>query len=218
MTDTVNQTQETVNTQETVQSNVQETAPVQEAQTQVQKQNIQEQNQEQAKPERLDAVGDLFNKQAQTENQVPEKYEFVDEQGQELPSEIYNDYSNLAREMGMSQDNAQRFYQTTQNFLQSRMLQNNNEWVKATRNDVELGGNNLAKTRENFKTALDRFATPEFKQFLQNAGIVNHPELIRFISRVGASMTSDNNFINGKNPQTVKHDPYGYMDKSPELH
>jgi len=47
------------------------------------------------------------------------------------------------------------------------------------------------------KKALDSFGTPELRTLLNESGIGNHPELIRFMVRAGKAISSDT-FVAGE--------------------
>lgn len=70
-------------------------------------------------------------------------------------------------------------------------------WREAARTDPEIGGARFAENVGAAKTALDRFGTPELKKALDEYGLGNHPELVRFCCRVGKALGEDR-LVDGK--------------------
>ena len=62
-------------------------------------------------------------------------------------------------------------------------------WNDAIKADKELGGDNLAQTKANVHAVMSRFAPPGFAELLNETGFGNQPELVRFVSKIGAAMT-----------------------------
>lgn len=166
-------------------------------------------------------MDDLFseNTEAGKEQpvQLPEKYEFTDADGNAVEGEISEDYSVMAREMGLTQEGAQKFYASTQSFLKNRIARTNEIWSEQVQNDTEIGGERLPQTRANVKAAIERFGTPELRNLIRQIGLSNNPEFVRFFSRVGASLSQDTEFVNGQGTKSQRRDPYAYMSNSPDL-
>lgn len=80
------------------------------------------------------------------------------------------------------------------------------KWLDDVKNDKELGGDNLKETSVIVKKVFDRFQDPELKAYLENTGLGNHPAVVRFIKRIGKSMTSEQLVIpahGGDKPEPV---------------
>lgn len=172
-------------------------------------------------PPKKGVMDDLFseNTEAGKEQpvQLPEKYEFTDAEGNPVSEEVGEDYSMMAREMGLTQEGAQKFYASTQAFLKNRIARTNEIWSEQVENDTEIGGERLPQTRANVKAAIERFGTPELRNLIRQVGLSNNPEFVRFFSRVGASLSQDTEFVNGQGTKSQKRDPYAYMNNSPDL-
>lgn len=65
------------------------------------------------------------------------------------------------------------------------------DWGTATKEDKEIGGEKFEANLTRAKQAMDKFATPELREFLETSGMGNHPELIRVFVKVGAAMSED---------------------------
>lgn len=79
------------------------------------------------------------------------------------------------------------------NFLEARMDQEKaviEGWVNSVKSDPEIGGDNFNKNVELSKRVVGRFANSAFVELLNSSGFGNHPEVVRFLSRVGDAMGS----------------------------
>lgn len=70
-------------------------------------------------------------------------------------------------------------------------------WASEVKADKEIGGDKLAENLAVAKTALEKFATPEFKAFLDSTKLGNHPEMLRAWLRVGQAISQDG-FVPGR--------------------
>lgn len=65
-------------------------------------------------------------------------------------------------------------------------------WADKAKADKEIGGDNWSATVSSAQRAVNELGTPELKQFFEASGGGNHPELIRFMAKVGAMIKEDN--------------------------
>jgi hypothetical protein len=73
------------------------------------------------------------------------------------------------------------------------------EWADAARADPEIGGANFDKTVDACAQVWDKFGIKPgvgIRQLLNDSGIGNHPDMLRFLSRV-ASVTGEGRFVGG---------------------
>ena len=127
---------------------------------------------------------------------APEVYEFKAAEGQTFDPEFLKGYSEVARELNLTQEAAQTMIDKVGPVLaqqqQAQIARVRSEWAEASKVDAEFGG---AKFDENLavaKQSIDKFATPEFKQMLDDTGLGNHPEWIRYCYRVSKAFSPDN--------------------------
>ena len=127
---------------------------------------------------------------------APEVYEFKAAEGQTFDPEFVKSYSEVARELNLTQEAAQTMIDKVGPVLaqqqQAQIARVRSEWAEASKVDAEFGG---AKFNENLaiaKQSIDKFATPEFKQMLDDTGLGNHPEWIRYCYRVSKAFSPDN--------------------------
>jgi hypothetical protein len=64
-------------------------------------------------------------------------------------------------------------------------------WHAAIVADKDLGGAQLETTKKHAQAALKSFATPGFRQLLEQTGLGSHLEMVRFIAAVGKANADD---------------------------
>jgi len=79
-------------------------------------------------------------------------------------------------------------------------------WADKAKNDPEIGGAKWDKTAKDASSLVNRFGTPELKTYLNSSGGGNHPELIRFMAKVGAMIGEDNPAISENRGQKTTAD------------
>lgn len=139
---------------------------------------------------------------AEAKPEVPEKYEFKAPEGVDLDSELVTGFEPFAKEIGLSQEQAQKFVDfyaanilpriEAREAAQAEQWANTvSEWAETAKKDKEYGGDQFDANLAYAARARDKFGTPELKAVLDQTGIGNHPELIRFFIRAGKSLTDD---------------------------
>lgn len=131
---------------------------------------------------------------------APEKYEFKAPEGSAFDAEVMTAYEGAARELGLSQEAAQKMLDAVAPKVQERQEAQveaiRQQWVEQAQSDKEFGGDKLKANLAVAKSALDRFGTPELRQMLNDSGLGNHPELIRAFFRAGRAIAEDS-FVSG---------------------
>ena len=84
----------------------------------------------------------------------------------------------------------------------TRQSKEQESWKKVVQNDPEIGLSQFDTSLEQCSRALERFGTKELTE-LFDSGIGNHPEIVRFVARVGSAM-SDDSWVSGGNPREQK--------------
>lgn len=132
---------------------------------------------------------------------APEKYEeFKAPEGVALDAEVVKVYSEVAKELNLSQDKAQSVIDKLTPILAQRQAQQYQEakkkWAERTLSDPEIGGENWKKTRASAHLALREFCDEkgQFKdadiaELAASAG--DHPGLIKLFAHFGASLKED---------------------------
>ncbi len=135
---------------------------------------------------------------------APEKYEFKAPEGVDLSQPVVSAFSEVAKELNLSQDAAQKVVDKVAPLMakqsQEAFEQVNNAWLEATKSDKEFGGDKLNANLAVAKKALDAFGTPELRELLNKTGLGNNPEVIRAFYRAGKAMSEDSYVPGGKQP------------------
>lgn len=126
---------------------------------------------------------------------APEKYEFTAPEGKEFDAEVIGQFSDIAKELNLTQEAAQKLVETMGPKIAERQMAQvemvRNEWAQQAQSDKEFGGDKLQENLAVAKKALDSFGTPELRALLNESGLGNNPEVIRFMFRAGKAISED---------------------------
>lgn len=132
---------------------------------------------------------------------APETYEFKAPEGQEFDQNVIDAFSDVAKDLNLSQENAQKVLDKMAPVIQARQSEQiaaaQEQWASDTKADKEIGGDKLNDNLAVAKKALDTFGTPALKDLLNASGLGNHPEVIRAFYRAGKQISEDA-FVGGK--------------------
>lgn len=141
---------------------------------------------------------------------APEKYEFRAQEGHEFDPTVIGKFSEAAKAANLTQDQAQAFLDTMAPALAERQVEQLNAlksgWADAAKADKEFGGEKLGENLGVAKKALDEFGSPELKTLLNESGLGNHPEVIRFFYKTGKAISEDS-YVGGKKTGSEVKDP-----------
>lgn len=150
-----------------------------------------------AEPAKEDTTGDKSDG-------APEAYEtFTLPEGVEVDEATLGEAAAMFKDIGLPQDKAQKlvdFYtgklaaaaEAPQKLWEATQA----DWQGKVRADPEIGGTKLDATIATAAKAIDKFGGTALRDALDITGAGNHPEIIRFFSRVGASL-SEADFVTG---------------------
>lgn len=143
---------------------------------------------------------------------APEQYEFQAPEGHEFDPDVIGQFADVARELNLTQDAAQKVLDKMAPAIASRQAEQvqavRQQWADEARADREFGGDKLDENLAFAKKAMDGFATPELRTLLNESGLGNHPEVIRVFVRVGKAISEDSFVAGGKDPTGGQgHDP-----------
>lgn len=154
------------------------------------------------KAETPDAEPDEAAKPA--ERAAPEKYEFSAPEGTALDADMLGEFEGAARDLKLTQDEAQNLLTRLAPKMAERMASQNaamleraaTEWAAAVSTDKEIGGDKLPENLGLARKALDAFGSPALRDLLDGSRLGNHPEVIRFMVRAGRQISEDG-FVGG---------------------
>lgn len=146
-----------------------------------------------------DGDGDADGDDTDADDQVPEgDYEFEMPDGVELDEAMVTTMSPVFKELGITQGQANKLVeayteqmQTQAGELAQSHVDRIQKWTDDAQADKEIGGENWDGTVKKANAVLDKLGTPELAAALAETGMSNHPEMIRFVSRVGTAFGDD---------------------------
>lgn len=149
---------------------------------------------------------------------APEKYEFVAPQGVTYDDVVIGQFSEIAKELNLPQDSAQRILDKVAPVIQARqneaLVTARSEWEQASKSDKEFGGPQIMENLAVANKALNTFGTPELRSMLNESGLGNHPEVIRLLYRAGKAISEDNFVGSGQKGTSTAGDPQKLFSKS----
>lgn len=185
-------------------------APVQDAQT-----LLGQQASEAKEPEASAKPADAKPEQAADQGKpaekagAPEKYEFKAPEGQSFDEKVIATYSEVARELNLSQDAAQKVLDRVAPVMQARQVEQFQEmqdrtfsaWADETKADKEIGGQRLPENLRLAAKAVDRFGGKALRALLDESGFGNRREVIAAFAAIGRAI-SDDSFVAGEKTQS----------------
>lgn len=127
---------------------------------------------------------------------APEKYEpFTPPEGTTLDAAVMTEFETAARELNLPQDAAQKLIDKMAPVMAkqqtAQLEQLRTDWAAASTSDKEFGGDKLTENLGFARKAMDTFGTPELKTMLNETGLGNHPDVVRFMVRAGKAISED---------------------------
>ena len=128
---------------------------------------------------------------------VPDEYEEFDlPEGVSVDKEMLDGFMADAKEIGLTQEAAQKLVNRYVGGMQALGAQQDalrqkqaNDWREAIEADDELGGTDMEQKLAVANQAITQFGNNEMLQALVESNRGNHPEIVRFVYRVGKQLT-----------------------------
>lgn len=138
---------------------------------------------------------------------APDEYEdFEFSEDTAVDEEAVGQLKEIAKELNLSQADAQKFASMADGLsqkwaqgVQQHVLDTRIGWREASQADKEFGGDALNENLAVAQQGRDAFGTPELKQLLDDTGIGDNPEVIRYFYRVGKA-NSEHGFAKAGKP------------------
>lgn len=143
--------------------------------------------------------GDADKDDAGDKSEIPESYEFTLPEGQELDQGMVEAMTPVFKEVGLSQEQAQKLVDAYAPQVQRMVEAQHESAIKSFKETVdgwktdtqkELGAEAKAKLALCSK-AIDQFGTPKLREVLNETGVGNHVELVNFMVKVGQLIAED---------------------------
>lgn len=143
-----------------------------------------------------EGAGDTDTEGSQTS---PDTYaDFVMPEGMTLDGSVLDEATPLFKELGATQEQAQKLMDLAAKQIQAgsqtqvdTFNQLMSDWRVQAKADKEFGGDKFDENVKVAQSAIGKYGTPELKQLLEDHGVGNHPEVIRFMVRVGRTLSED---------------------------
>ena len=145
---------------------------------------------------------------------APEEYEdFTYPENFEIDEGLLAEAKPLFKELNLTQEQAQKLVDLQSGFMtqlseqQAETWQETvDKWAEEAKSDKEIGGKAFDENVAVARTAVKEFASDGFKEMLDVTGVGNHPEMIRFLHRVGKAI-SDDRVLQGGSKSPSSDDP-----------
>lgn len=163
-------------------------------------------------PETKSVLGDLLSDGESSTSDNDYNYDYDDiqlENGVVSSSADKGLVNSIARELGLSREQARKLYERGGSLVKSAQQEQRNaiieQWNQQIQSDPEVGGANLNQSIANFKAAMREFGSPELRQMLTQYPIYQSPAFFKFFAKAGKAISSDNNFTQstGAPPQKL---------------
>lgn len=132
---------------------------------------------------------------------VPEdgKYDLKMPEGVKVDQELLDAIAPEFKELGLTHAQAQKLADKFIASQQARAEKQGAEWSATitkwaddAKSDKEIGGAKWDETVSSAQRAVKTLGTPELRDYFDASGGGNHPEVIRFMAKVGAMLKEDN--------------------------
>lgn len=151
------------------------------------------------KPEGADAGKQEGEKpEGEKKPEVPESYDFKMPEGVEIDKAAADEFSAVAKDLGLTQEQAQKAVDVVaamrqrESAAQAERVQG---WIDEVRADKEIGGDKLDANLVHAQKAV-KLGPPELRDFLNTSGLGNHPAFVKWAISVGKAI-SDDGFVRG---------------------
>ena len=138
------------------------------------------------------------------EKKAPESYEWKTPEGMpegfERDPEVFDALEEVAREIDLSQEEAQTLVDKLLPTMHRRAAEQeaavHEQWVEQVKADKEIGGDKLDENLATAKKAVKAYASAEMQELL-NGPLGSHPAVVRFLVNVGRTVSEDK-FVSGE--------------------
>ena len=136
---------------------------------------------------------------------APKDYEaFKVPEGVSLSKDMLSEFSSMAKDAKLSQEDAQKFINLASKSNMS-VVQNQDKvfkdlvagWKSEIQDDKDFGGSKYKDTLTGANRVLNKYGTRSLIKVLSSSGIGNNPELIKMFARLDRAMSEDN-VVDGK--------------------
>lgn len=147
---------------------------------------------------------------------APEAYEdFTLPEGATLAAEVLDEAKGLAKELDLSQDQAQRVVgllakasaesgKTADSAATQRQVDAVKTvvdgWIDEIRKDKDIGGDKLTESLAQAREAMEATTTPQLRELLKRSGLGNNVHVIKHFLQIAPAFRSDKHLDSGAQP------------------
>jgi len=162
--------------------------------------------------------------EATPENPPAEPIEYQDfsvPEGIQADSQLLEAFTDTAKEMGLSQENAQKLVDMGGSLAQkvyeryvAEYAAVRENWVKELKADPTFGGNAFEGTCIRAQRIVKKYGSPELTSYLNASGIGDNPEVVKFLARIDRA-TGEDSTVDGdagapaKDPADILYPEHG---------
>lgn len=149
--------------------------------------------------------------------ETPVEYAFNLPEGVELDEKGAEGLTALAREHKLAPEAAQKLVDLYAERVQAQANAFKDMvtgWETEVKKDPEIGGDKLAATITVAKTAIDKYGSPALLGLLDSSKMGSHPEVIKFLHKVGMTLKEDT-VVTGKPPVAPAKSFYDNSNMAP---
>lgn len=159
---------------------------------------------ESGKEDKLEKNEETLEKDKEVED-APEEYDFSSlemPEGMELDKDLTSEFSKVAKEMNLSQANAEKMMALgvklatkSGNAFNDFIKEKHEEQIKAystlLNTDKEIGGAKLKQSLADANVAYNQFVSAEASELLANTGLNKHPAIVKVFMKIGQELKED---------------------------
>lgn len=170
---------------------------------------------DQGEPQGQEATTGDGEASGEAQPKAPEKYEFALD-GFEIDATVMDQFDPVFRELDLTNEQATKLAQGYAQIRQKEAAEWQAQvsgWAEAVKSDAEIGGDKLPDMAASAVRVIGLYGTPELRNFLNETGYGNHPELVRVFARIGNALPKEDRVVEGEPtgsaPKTIEERMYG---------
>lgn len=132
---------------------------------------------------------------------VPESYDLKLPKDSLIDESRIKEVADFAKSHKLTNDEAQAILERENAFKaaiidgqQEELAATREKWIEDAKADSEIGGEKFDENIELAKRVVGKYGTPTLKKYLNETGLGDNPEVIRFMARIGKA-SKDDEFI-----------------------
>lgn len=125
---------------------------------------------------------------------APAEYTFKMPDGVAMDKDAVAEFSAIAKELKLPQDQAQRVAEVGAKMVQRQQAQQAAlvaSWVEQTVADKDIGGDKLPENMTIARKAVMAYGSPELNDALEQSGFKNHPAFVKAFYKIGLTLKED---------------------------